>query len=54
MRSLKIAYSPAIRQYFSTKRNLVEVQDTDYTDIAAAVVSNKDRDIIRGYLRDSV
>lgn len=47
MRSLKIAYSPGVRQYFSTKRNLIEAKDTDYTDIAAAVVSNKDRDIIR-------
>lgn len=47
MRSLKIAYSPEVRQYFSTKRNLIEAKDTDYTDIAAAVVSNKDRDIIR-------
>lgn len=47
LRSLKIAYSPEVRQYFSTKRNLIEAKDTDYTDIAAAVVSNKDRDIIR-------
>lgn len=47
LRSLKIAYSPGVRQYFSTKRNLIEAKDTDYTDIAAAVVSNKDRDIIR-------
>ena len=47
MRSLKIAYSPSVRQYFTTKRTLIDVKDTDYTDIAAAVVSNKDKEIIR-------
>lgn len=46
MRALKIAYSPSIRQYFSTTRNLIHVQDTDFTDIAAAIVSDQDREII--------
>lgn len=47
MRALKIAYSPSVRDYFSTKRALIEVKDTDYTDIAAAVVSDEDREIIK-------
>lgn len=47
MRSLKIAYSPSIRQYFSTGRTLIDIKDTDYTDIAAAIVSDRDKDTIR-------
>lgn len=47
MRALKIAYSPSVRDYFSTKRALIEIKDTDYTDIAAAVVSDEDREIIK-------
>lgn len=46
MRALKIGYSPSVRQYFSTERNLIDIHETDYTDIAAAVVSDKDLDVI--------
>lgn len=46
MRALKIAYSPSVRSYFSTERTLIDIGDTDYTDIAAAVVSDRDRELI--------
>ena len=46
MRALKIAYSSSVRGYFSTERTLIDIGDTDYTDIAAAVVSDQDREII--------
>lgn len=46
MRSLKIGYSPSVEPYFSTKRNLISIDKTDYTDIAVAILSDQDMDII--------
>ena len=46
MHSLKIAFSPSVRELFTTERPVIEAAATDYTDIAAAVVSDKDVDII--------
>ncbi len=46
MQSLKIAYTPSVKDLFSTQRPMIEATATDYTDIAAAVVSDKDLDII--------
>ncbi len=46
MQSLKIAYTPSVKDLFSTQRPMIEASATDYTDIAAAVVSDKDLDII--------
>ena len=46
MQPLKIAYTSAVQGMFTTDRPLIEATATDYTDIAAAVVSDKDLDII--------
>lgn len=46
MQSLKIAYTPSVQGLFTTQRPMIEATATDYTDIAAAVVSDKDLDII--------
>ncbi len=42
MLSLKIAYSPSIQPYFHTKRELVLVKNTDFTDVGAIVLSTDD------------
>ena len=42
MKSLKIAYIKDVKTYFSTYRSLVLVGDTDYTDIAAVVLTDLD------------
>ena len=42
MPNLKIAYSPKVEQYFSTNRELVEIAKTDFTDVAAVVLSSGD------------
>ncbi|MFD1806509.1 ornithine decarboxylase SpeF [Pasteurella oralis] len=42
MLNLKIAYSPLIRPYFNTTRVLVSVQETDFTDIGAIILSAED------------
>ncbi|OOF85396.1 ornithine decarboxylase SpeF [Rodentibacter ratti] len=44
MLKLKIAYSPAVTQYFLTQRDMVEIKQTDFTDIAAIVLSSSDVD----------
>lgn len=44
MLHLKIAYSPAITQYFSTTREMIEIDHTDFTDVAAIVLSSTDVD----------
>lgn len=41
MLNLKIAYSPLIRPYFHTNRELVSVQETDFTDIGAIILSSE-------------
>ena len=42
MPNLKIAYSPKVEQYFSTNRELVEITKTDFTDVAAIVLTSRD------------
>ena len=42
MPNVKIAYSPKVEQYFSTNRELVEIAKTDFTDVAAIVLSSGD------------
>ena len=42
MPNLKIAYSPKVEQYFSTNRELVEINKTDFTDVAAIVLTSED------------
>lgn len=42
MPNLKIACSPKVEQYFSTNRELVEIAKTDFTDVAAIVLSSSD------------
>ena len=42
MPNLKIAYSPKVEQYFFTNRELVEIAKTDFTDVAAIVLSSGD------------
>ncbi len=44
MISLKIAFSPGTEGFFSTKRHLVSLGETDYTDISAAVITDQDLD----------
>jgi ornithine decarboxylase len=46
MKHLKIACSAEAKQYFSTERDLVLADATDYTDVAAVVVTEKDSNII--------
>ena len=42
MPNLKIAYSPKVEQYFSTNRELVEIDKTDFTDVSAIVLTSGD------------
>ena len=42
MPNLKVAYSPKVEQYFSTNRELVEITKTDFTDVAAIVLTAGD------------
>lgn len=42
MPNLKIAYSSKVEQYFSTNRELVEITKTDFTDVAAIVLTSGD------------
>lgn len=46
MRHLKIAYTAESKEYFSTNRSLVLAEDTDYTDVAAVVVTDSDIKLI--------
>ncbi|PJG84220.1 ornithine decarboxylase SpeF [Conservatibacter flavescens] len=40
MRNLKIAYSPLVKKYFTSHRELVSIHETDFTDVAAVVLSS--------------
>ncbi|NCD08754.1 MAG: ornithine decarboxylase SpeF [Negativicutes bacterium] len=42
MKQFKIAYGPEAKKYFETTRELVQVGETDYTDVAAAVLTNEE------------
>ncbi|MDT8718042.1 ornithine decarboxylase [Clostridium sp. 19966] len=46
MRKLKIAYTINSKEYFSTERNVVLAQNTDYTDVAAVVLTDLDMELI--------
>lgn len=46
MRRLRIAYTAESKEYFSTDRNLVLAENTDYTDVAAVVLTDSDTDLI--------
>lgn len=46
MKNLKIAYTEAAKKYFSTTRELVCAEDTDFTDVAAVVVTAADAELI--------
>lgn len=46
MDKLKIAYTREAREYFSTSRELVLADTTDFTDVAAVVVTDLDTDLI--------
>lgn len=46
MDQLRIAYTREARDYFSTNRELVLAENTDFTDVAAVVVTDLDTDLI--------
>ncbi len=46
MKHLKIAYAAEAKENFSTNREVVLVEHTDYTEIAAAIVTDSDAQII--------
>lgn len=46
MKHLKIAYTAESKKYFSTNRNQVLAEHTDYTDVAAVVATDLDVNII--------
>ena len=42
MKHFKIAYGPEAKKYFTTERDLVEAGQTDYTDVAAIVLTSEE------------
>ena len=46
MKPLKIGYSKAVYGLFNTERMLIPTEDTDFTDIAAAVLADSDISLI--------
>lgn len=46
MKHFKIAYTEGAKGYFSTYRSLVLAQDTDFTDVAAVVLTDSDTKLI--------
>lgn len=46
MKHLKIACTEESKKYFSTDRSLVLAEDTDYTDVAAVVITDSETGII--------
>ncbi|WP_196594083.1 ornithine decarboxylase SpeF [Pectinatus sottacetonis] len=47
MKHLKIAYSPNAEKYFSTCRETILTGQTDYTDVAAVVLTNQESSYIK-------
>ena len=41
VKHLKIAYAPGVQDYFTTDRELVEVSNTDFTDVSAVVLTSE-------------
>jgi ornithine decarboxylase len=46
MKNLRIAYTAEAKEYFSTDRDIVLVEATDYTDVALVVVTDSDMKVI--------
>lgn len=46
MRHLKIACSSAAKDFFTTDRDIVRLEDTDYTDIAAVVLTDNETSFV--------
>ncbi|MBM6838565.1 decarboxylase, partial [Clostridium saudiense] len=46
MKSLKIACTNKTEYYFYTDRQIISAENTDYTDVAAAVVNECDIEVI--------
>jgi len=46
MHLLKIVCTPETRDFFTTTRAIVKSEETDFTDVAAVVVTEKDRELI--------
>lgn len=46
MKQLKIAYTTDTKEYFSTNRELVLAENTDFTDVAAVVLTDSDVKLI--------
>ncbi len=46
MKHLKIAYTTGSKEYFSTNRSVILAGDTDYTDVAAVILTNLDTNLI--------
>ncbi|TGZ99055.1 ornithine decarboxylase SpeF [Rodentibacter pneumotropicus] len=53
MPKLKIAFSPTVTQYFLTQRDMVEIKQTDFTDVAAIVLSSFDVDQFIGSIKET-
>ena len=46
MKHFKVAYTTESKEYFSTNRELILAEDTDYTDVAAVVLTDSDTKFI--------
>ncbi|MCQ9122124.1 ornithine decarboxylase SpeF [Rodentibacter pneumotropicus] len=53
MPKLKIAFSPTVTQYFLTQRDMVEIKQTDFTDVAAIVLSSLDVNQFIGSIKET-
>ncbi|MDR2486439.1 MAG: ornithine decarboxylase, partial [Clostridiales Family XIII bacterium] len=47
MRKLKLGYAPQARMYFTTSREVISLQDTDCTDVAVCVLTDRDGALLR-------
>lgn len=50
MKHLKIAYGPKAQEYFQSDRELIEVGCTDYTNVAAVVLTNEETSYVEEVL----
>lgn len=51
--NLKVAYSPLVKQYFISKRDIVLVTETDFTDVGAVVLTTNDIDQYLSKIQDT-
>lgn len=51
MKKLKIAYSENALQAFGAigGREIIDVNNTDYTDVAAVVITEQDSDVLKNH-----